>query len=159
MCWRYQLSSTSDNCHRHVLLSLRGCECAYPRRTEAALRQLSGSCLLRRPAWGGILSQDKVGEVYTISKQVMPKFGGATKLVGNSLSCIHPLQGTAFRKGFIAKLPAARCGNTAEQLAASKCIVSNANYRCRQLDDSKLSTTLPCFCTHKSDAWLYADMT
>ena len=39
-----------------------------------------------------------------VSEYVVPKLGGATKLIGNSFSCIHPLQGAAFRKGFVAKL-------------------------------------------------------
>ena len=101
--------------------------------------------------WGGSLSQDKIGEVDAISKEVLPKLGGATKLVGNSLSCIRPLQGTAVRKGFVAKLPAARCSDTVEQLATSKRIVSDTNDCCRHSDDPKLSAILPSFCANESD--------
>ena len=55
----------------------------------------------------------------------MPKLCGTAKLVGNSFSCIHPLQRTALRKGFVAKLPASRGSDTVEQI--SKCVVRNAN--------------------------------
>ena len=116
---------------------LREFKCAYLHGAEAPCAS-SLAFMLWRPVWRRSLSQDKIGEVYTISKEVMAKFGGTTKLVGNSLNCTHPLQGAAFGKGFRAKLPAARRSDTAEQLATAKCIVCDANYRCRHLDDSKL---------------------
>ena len=61
-------------------------------------------------------------------------------MIGNSLNCIYPLQGAAFGKGFIAKLQTARRGDTVEQLATSKCIIRDANYRRRHLYYSKLPT-------------------
>ena len=97
--------------------------------------------------WMSSLWQDKVGQVHAISKKVVTKFCGHAKLVCHSLSSIHPLEGAAFGKGFVAKLCTAR--RTAEQLATPTIIY--ANYRGRQLDYSKLSTTLPGFCSNQQE--------
>ena len=51
-----------------------------------------GAAIRSQLAWGGTLSQGKFGKVDAASKEVMPKLGGAAKLVGNSFSGINPLQ-------------------------------------------------------------------
>ena len=56
----------------------------------------------------------------------MSKFSGAAKLVCHSLSSIHPLQGAAFSKGFMAKLYTARCCDTVEQLATRNALSATA---------------------------------
>ena len=106
---------------------LREFKCAYP----VELRQPCASSLLATRV------EEKPRRGLYNPQEVISKFSGTTKLVGNSLNCTHPLQ-AAFGKGFIAKLPTARCGDTAEQLATSKCIICDANHCCRHLDYSKL---------------------
>ena len=103
-------------------------------------------------AWGGNLSQGKFSKVDTASKEVMPKLGGTAKLVGNSFSCIYPLQRTALRKGFVAKLPATRGSDTVEQLPISECVVRNANDCCPHFDDAELSARLPRIWADESDS-------
>ena len=45
-----------------------------------------------------------------------------------------------------------------EQLATSECIVCDANYRDRQLDNSELSTTLPGFCSNNPHAGCHTEV-
>ena len=53
-------------------------------------------------------------------KEIVPKLGVVTKLIGSFFSCVHPLQRAALR---VAKLPANRGRNTVEQFAVAKHII------------------------------------
>ena len=104
-------------------------------------------------------SQDKGGQVDAISKEMVPKFGGTTKLICHALNGIDPLQGAAFSKGFIAKLHAARRCDAVEQPAPSECVVRCSYHRSWHSNNPQLSTTLPCLCPHHPNSCSYADVT
>ena len=57
---------------------------------------------------GSSLKVNSVSKVNTPLKEVLPKLGFAIELICNPFRCIHPLQGTTFRKGFIPKISTTR---------------------------------------------------
>ena len=69
------------------------------------------------------LSQGKGGQIDAVSKEIVPKFAEATKLVRNSLKSIDPLEGATFSKGLIAELHTASRCDAVEQLAPSEYVV------------------------------------
>ena len=71
--------------------------------------------------WMSSLSQDKSGQVDAISKEMVPEFGGTTKLIRCALNSMDPLQRAAFSKDLTAKLYAARRCDAVEHLAPSEC--------------------------------------
>ena len=63
---------------------------------------------------GWKLTQGKLSKVDTPLEEVLPELGFAGEHVCNPFRCIHPLQGTAFRKGLVSKLSTTRSQDTVE---------------------------------------------
>ena len=87
-------------------------KCVDARSAEAARRELSGPDLQGWASGGCKLTQGDLSKVDAPLEEVLPEIGFTIEHVYSPIRCIHTLQGTAFRKGFITKVATTRSRDT-----------------------------------------------
>ena len=100
---------------------------------------------------GWKLTHGDLSKVDAPLEEVLPEIGFPIEHVYSSSRCIHPLQGTTFRKGFVTKVATTRCQDTISELAVPKGIICNAYHCGRQFDNAELQAILPRLCTNEPD--------